>query len=124
MTADQQYFAGEWLLQEFPLDNAYSTVYAGTLDSTWSGGVTFLASRKVLDHIAAALREEQSNDYWIEVEPSGAAYLYSEGGADGYPERFSIQRVDTDPDRYLIGFGWTWNVVDPDDIDTNTEVVA
>lgn len=100
------YFTGDWLLDEDGF--TYRRAYVGSLSSTWSGGVEFIAGRAVLDDIAREQEElaKTSPPSWewdrIKINAqTGAAHVLTTTG-----EVHSIEQ-DSAGD-YVIGFGWSW----------------
>lgn len=108
--------SGDWL---YDADrDGLSRVYEGVVTDSWSGGVEFVASRKVVEEI---VRDQERF-----VADQAQAYP---DNADGIPrlwwdgatlvqtfqdEEFRYEPVDPDGN-YEVGFGWIWEVVEQDD---------
>jgi hypothetical protein len=119
------YFSGDWYVDEDGF--TYLRAYEGKLESPWSGGVVFWASRAVLDDISSMQRklaEEQPQYEWDQIrinDQSGEAYFVSSIGSEQQPAGYPIQRDNEG--RYEIGFGWTWCQIDQVDLSPETVVI-
>ena len=106
--------SGDWLRGDLEPDrdyDGYDVVYEGLVQSSWSGGLTWSASRKVME----AVIEDQKRLYGDD-EP-GAPILYWAGDCvvlidiDGE----AYVTAPDDSGRYLVDFGWSWGRVESDE---------
>jgi hypothetical protein len=120
------YFSGDWYLDEDGF--TYLRTYEGKLESSWSGGVVFWASRAVLDDISymqRKLAEERPQYEWDQIkinDQSGSAYFVaSDAGGEQSPAGYPIKRDNEG--RYEIGFGWSWYQIEQNDLSPETVVI-